>query len=186
MFDMFEVLENWKLSCDFSFLLLGVSDGHIFLDFSNYCPNINKDTSSRAYIQRINFYSGVDQYPQGQSIFNDISGILSTKKRIESAGAKCAIENIRGFSFPVFDPRLQKLSSKLDQIWFSRITNYLRIGGQASILSLLANSSWINFFWFVFAKKFPEIAIMLPRDWCHGELHERHSLKEWISRTVKN
>ena len=82
MFDKFEVLMSWKLSSDLSFLLLGVSDGHIFLDFSNYCPNINKDTSSRAYIQRINFYSGVDQYPQGQSIFNDISGILSTKKRI--------------------------------------------------------------------------------------------------------
>ena len=27
MFDKFEVLENWKLSWDLSFLLLGVSDG---------------------------------------------------------------------------------------------------------------------------------------------------------------
>ena len=40
MFDMFEVLESWKLSCDLSFLLLGVSDGHIFFDFSNYCPPV--------------------------------------------------------------------------------------------------------------------------------------------------
>ena len=41
MFDKFEVLvESWKLSSDLSFLFLGVSDGHIFFDFSNYCPNI--------------------------------------------------------------------------------------------------------------------------------------------------
>ena len=38
MFDKFEVLVNWKLSWDLSFLRLGVSDGHIFFDFSNYCP----------------------------------------------------------------------------------------------------------------------------------------------------
>ena len=61
-------------------------------------------------------YNGVNFIREIKRIFNDISGILSTKKPIESAGAKCAIENIRGFSFPVFDPRLQKLSSKLDQI----------------------------------------------------------------------
>ena len=38
MFNEFEVLEIWKLSWDLSFLFLGVSDGHIFFDFSNYCP----------------------------------------------------------------------------------------------------------------------------------------------------
>ena len=38
MFDKFEVLMSWKLSSDISFLLLGVSDGHIFFVFSNYCP----------------------------------------------------------------------------------------------------------------------------------------------------
>ena len=38
MFDKFEVLMSWKLSWGLSFLLLGVSDGHIFFDFSNYCP----------------------------------------------------------------------------------------------------------------------------------------------------
>ena len=37
MFDKFEVLMSWNLSWDLSFLLFGVSDGHIFLDFSNYC-----------------------------------------------------------------------------------------------------------------------------------------------------
>ena len=59
-------------------------------------------------------------------------------------------------------------------------------GSQASILSLLANSSWMNFFWFVFGKKYPDVASMLPWTGCHGELHERHSLKEWISKTTKN
>ena len=43
MFDKFEVLESWKLSWDLSFLFLGVSDGHIFFDFSNYCPIILAD-----------------------------------------------------------------------------------------------------------------------------------------------
>ena len=38
MFDKFEVLMSWKLSWGLSFLLFGVSDGHIFFDFSNYCP----------------------------------------------------------------------------------------------------------------------------------------------------
>ena len=38
MFDKFEVLMRWKLSSDLSFLLLGVSDGHTFFDFSNNCP----------------------------------------------------------------------------------------------------------------------------------------------------
>ena len=40
MFDKFEVLENWKLSWDLAFLLLGVSAGPIFFDFSNYCPYV--------------------------------------------------------------------------------------------------------------------------------------------------
>ena len=43
MFNKFEVLESWKLSWDLSFLFLGVSDGHIFFDFSNYCPIILAD-----------------------------------------------------------------------------------------------------------------------------------------------
>ena len=38
MFDKFEVLMSWKLSWGLSFLLFGVSDGHIFFDFSNYYP----------------------------------------------------------------------------------------------------------------------------------------------------
>ena len=38
MFDKFEVLMSLKLSWVLSFLLFGVSDGHIFFDFSNYCP----------------------------------------------------------------------------------------------------------------------------------------------------
>ena len=46
MFDKFEVLESWKLSWDLSFLFLGVSDGHIFFDFSNYCPIILADSVS--------------------------------------------------------------------------------------------------------------------------------------------
>ena len=29
---------RWKLSWGFSFLLFGFSDGHIFFNFSNYCP----------------------------------------------------------------------------------------------------------------------------------------------------
>ena len=37
---MFGVLISWKLSSDLSFLLLGISDEHIFFDFSNYCPSI--------------------------------------------------------------------------------------------------------------------------------------------------
>ena len=78
-------------------------------------PNIHKDTSIHLTDKFLQWCILVSDL-QGQSIFNDISGIPSTKKPIESAGAKCAIENIRGFSFPVFDPRLQKLSSKLDQI----------------------------------------------------------------------
>ena len=41
MFDKFEVLESWKLSWDLSFLLLGVTDGHIFFDFSNHCPEVS-------------------------------------------------------------------------------------------------------------------------------------------------
>ena len=40
MFDKFVVLMTWKLSWGLAFLLFGVSDGHIFFDFSNYCPNI--------------------------------------------------------------------------------------------------------------------------------------------------
>ena len=43
MFNEFEVLEIWKLSWDLSFLFLGVSDGRIFFDFSNYCPIILAD-----------------------------------------------------------------------------------------------------------------------------------------------
>ena len=40
MFDKFKVLMSWKLSWVLSFLLFGVCDGHIFFDFSNYCPYI--------------------------------------------------------------------------------------------------------------------------------------------------
>ena len=32
---------SWKLSWGLSFLLFGVSDGHIFFDFSNYCPYVS-------------------------------------------------------------------------------------------------------------------------------------------------
>ena len=70
------------------------------------------------------------------------------------------------------------------QIWFSRITNYFRIGSQASILSLLANSSWMNFFWFAFAKKISWVCVNASCIGCHGELHERHFLEEWISKTT--
>ena len=42
MFDKFEVLMSWKLSWGLSFLLFGVSDGHIFFDFSNYCPYMKR------------------------------------------------------------------------------------------------------------------------------------------------
>ena len=38
MLDKFEVWMSWKLCWGLSFLLFGVSDGHIFFDFSNYCP----------------------------------------------------------------------------------------------------------------------------------------------------
>ena len=38
MLDKFEVLMRWKLSYGLSFLLFGVSDGHIFFDLLNYCP----------------------------------------------------------------------------------------------------------------------------------------------------
>ena len=38
MFDKFEVIKSLKLSCGLSFLLFGISDGHIFFNFSNYCP----------------------------------------------------------------------------------------------------------------------------------------------------
>ena len=41
MFDKFKVLMSWKLSWGLSFLVFGVSDGHIFFDFSNYWPIIN-------------------------------------------------------------------------------------------------------------------------------------------------
>ena len=44
MFYKFEVLMTWKLSWGLSFLLFGVSDGHIFFDFSDYCPFL-KDTA---------------------------------------------------------------------------------------------------------------------------------------------
>ena len=37
-FRAFEVLMSWKLSWVLSFLLFGVIAGHIFVDFSNYCP----------------------------------------------------------------------------------------------------------------------------------------------------
>ena len=47
MFDKFEVLESWKLSWDLSFLLLGVSDGHIFFHFSNYCPKVLSAKSTK-------------------------------------------------------------------------------------------------------------------------------------------
>ena len=41
MFDKFEVLMSWKVSWGLSFLLFGVSDGHIFFYFSNFCPLLN-------------------------------------------------------------------------------------------------------------------------------------------------
>ena len=37
---------SWKLSWGLSFLLFGVSDGHIFFDFSNYCPDVSCMTSN--------------------------------------------------------------------------------------------------------------------------------------------
>ena len=40
MFDKFEVLESRKFSLYLSFLLLGVSDGHIFFEYSNYCSTV--------------------------------------------------------------------------------------------------------------------------------------------------
>ena len=40
MFDKVKVLMSWKLSWGLSFLLFGVSDGHIFFDLLNYCPYV--------------------------------------------------------------------------------------------------------------------------------------------------
>ena len=40
MFDKFKVLMSWKISWGLSFLFFGVSDGHIFFDFANYCPYV--------------------------------------------------------------------------------------------------------------------------------------------------
>ena len=36
MLDKFEVLMSWKLTWGLSLLFFGVSDGHIFFDFSKY------------------------------------------------------------------------------------------------------------------------------------------------------
>ena len=49
MFDKFEVLMSWKLSWGLFFLLLGVSDGHIYSIFQNIAlmPNESfKDPNS--------------------------------------------------------------------------------------------------------------------------------------------
>ena len=54
MFSKFEVLTSWKLSWGLSVLLFGFSDGHIFFDFSNYCPNVFHRTGG-ATIPAFNF-----------------------------------------------------------------------------------------------------------------------------------
>ena len=51
MFDKFKVLMSWKISWGLSFLFFGVSDGHIFFDFSNYCPNYI--ASKNWYVKKI-------------------------------------------------------------------------------------------------------------------------------------
>ena len=55
MFDKFEVLTRLKLSWGLSFLLFGVSDGHIFFDFSNYCPYL---TPSKIPVEKMSWTLG--------------------------------------------------------------------------------------------------------------------------------
>ena len=53
MFDKFEVLMSWKLSWGLSFLLFGVSDGHIFFDFSNYCPSTTQTMPMKRFLNQV-------------------------------------------------------------------------------------------------------------------------------------
>ena len=48
MFDKLEKWMSWKLSRGLSFLLFGVSDGHIFFNFSNYCPILKRGDCAHA------------------------------------------------------------------------------------------------------------------------------------------